>query len=312
MRAVSAVSLATVLGAAGCFNTQLISKNDSNDGGTFNSDAGRAGAVSLGEGGAAGHAGMMRAEGGAAGAGRAGSGQAEAAPGGSGSGQSGSAHGGSGSNQAGSGQAGMAQAGAGNGSNVTWLELTGSLAEASGTHNSELGIDGTLYAYGDACAALSWDAATRCASGKLCSSFPPDFENWGVAVGFDFRNTGATGNPPNTKRVWDPRQVGALGVAWRIHGTAPGLQFWVLNMAPNFHGECSAVTCEIAGPPDGVGSASLQGDLLFNRMMKDTWAGGVAYTFDPAAVHALQFKLPAIEVGAASFNFCIDAVGIVR
>lgn len=243
---------------------------------------------------------------GAAGVGRGGAGQAGGAQAGATSGGSGHA----GTGQANAGRAGAA--GSANGSSVTWLELTGSLAAATGSNNSELGIDGSLYAYGDDCAVLTWDAASRCASGKLCSSYPPAFENWGVAVGFDFRNTGAAGNPPNTKRVWDPRQVGALGVAWRIRGNAPGLQLWVLNMAPNFHGECNAMTCEIEGPPDGTRAPSLQGNLLFAQMTKDTWAGGIAYTFDPGAVHALQFKLPAIEVGAANFSFCIDAVGVIR
>jgi hypothetical protein len=48
-------------------------------------------------------------------------------------------------------------------------------------------------------------------------------------------------------------------------------------------------------------------------MVKDYWGGaGVNYRFDPAAVHALQFKLPAINVGGVSFSFCIDALGVVR
>ncbi|HEY4160110.1 MAG TPA: hypothetical protein VGM29_18485 [Polyangiaceae bacterium] len=48
-------------------------------------------------------------------------------------------------------------------------------------------------------------------------------------------------------------------------------------------------------------------------MQKDYWGGtGTAYTFDPAKVHALQFRLPAINVPRASFDFCIDALGVIR
>jgi len=102
------------------------------------------------------------------------------------------------------------------------------------------------------------------------------------------------------------------GVTWRIRGSSPGLQLWVLNMAPRFQGQCSEMTCEIAGPPDGAKSAALEGTLLFDQMVKDTWANGIAYVYDPAAVYALQFKLPAINVGSASFDFCVDALGVVR
>ena len=103
------------------------------------------------------------------------------------------------------------------------------------------------------------------------------------------------------------------GITWQVSGNAPGLQVWVLNMAPAFHGECGQQTCEIAGPPDGAAAASLQGSLLFEQMVKDNWGGrGLPYSFDPAAVYALQFKLPAVNVGSASFDFCIDALGVIR
>lgn len=194
---------------------------------------------------------------------------------------------------------------------VTWLELDGNRAPGSSPVNAELGIEGSVYAYRDGCASLEWDEQTRCATGKLCDA-GFDFENWGIAVGFDFKNTGAAGDPPNTKLLWDPRDVGAKGFAWRITGSAPGLQVWVLNMDPRFGGACSAETCEISGPPDGDASAPLVGQLLLSSMQKDDWNGGVDYDFDPAQVHALQIKLPAIQVGAASFAFCIEALGIVR
>jgi hypothetical protein len=196
---------------------------------------------------------------------------------------------------------------------VTWLELRGSEAPASEQPNADLGISGQFYAYGDGCADLYWDEASRCATGKLCDALGG--ENWGIAVGFDFHNTGEQGTPPNTKLTWDPRDVGALGVAYDIGGEAkaPGLQLWVLNMDPIWQGECSAMTCEIAGPPDGQRLRSLQGELLFSDMDKDNWGGGgMSYEYDPAAVHALQLKLPAIEVGPTSFSFCVDALGIVR
>lgn len=197
---------------------------------------------------------------------------------------------------------------------ITWLELVGSEAPASATVNAELGIAGTFYAYADACASasLSWNPSTRCASGTLCEP-GPQWENWGVAVGFDFKNTGESGEPPNTKLLWDPRNVSAQGVAWRVSGSAPGLQVWVLNMDSSFAGACSEDTCEIPGPPDGVAAAALNGELLFTNMQKDYWgAPGTEYIFDPALVHALQFKLPAINVGAVSFSFCVDALGVIR
>ena len=210
------------------------------------------------------------------------------------------------------GSAGAAQAGSGNAVGVTWLTLKGSQAPSSEPINASLGINGTLYAYADGCATLSWDEGTRCASGQLCTA-GANFENWGIAVGFDFHGTGPNDDPPDTKLLWNPEQVGALGVAWRIRGNAPGRQVWVLNMQPAFHGQCGVMTCEIAGPPDGSAMPALEGQLLFDHMVKDNWGGsGTPYVYDPAAVYALQFKLPAINVGAASFSFCIDALGVVR
>lgn len=195
---------------------------------------------------------------------------------------------------------------------ITWLTLEADRAPGAAGANASVDIDGRFYAYADACAELHWDASTRCVSGKLCE---PGFsyENWGIAVGFDFRTSGPDAMPADAKLLWDPRQVAAKGIAWRFSGTAPGVQLWVLNMDPQFGDACDAMTCEIAGPPDGTRSATLSGELAFASMEKDDWGGqGERYTFDPARVHALQIKLPAVVVGAASFDFCIDALGVLR
>ena len=203
------------------------------------------------------------------------------------------------------------QAGSSGAPHVTWLELNGSTAPSSVASNAALGIEGSFYAYGDGCSELNWDDANRCASGRLCApELSPD--NWGIAIGFDFRNTGPEGTPPNTKRTWDPNDFAARGVAWQVRGTAPKLQVWVLNMASSWQGQCNAMACEISGPPDGVAPAALNGELRFDNMIKDTWGSGIEYTFDPSAVHALQFKIAAVKVGAVAFDFCIDALGIIR
>ncbi|HEX2869898.1 MAG TPA: hypothetical protein VHP33_01555 [Polyangiaceae bacterium] len=210
------------------------------------------------------------------------------------------------------GQAGEPTTGGTQAGNVTWLTLVESQAPFTEPPNTALGIHGKLYAYKDDCAVLDWDPATRCGSGRLCTA-GANFENWGVAVGFDFHATGPDDSPPDSKLVWNPEAEGVRGVTWRVSGNAPGLQLWVLNMAPAFQGECSEQTCEIAGPPDGAATPSLQDSLLFDHMVKDYWGGqGEPYTYEPAAVFALQFKLPAINVGSASFDFCIDALGVIR
>jgi len=235
--------------------------------------------------------------------------------GGSGAASAGSEPGGAGDEVPVAGQAsqagGAGGAGGSDGSGVTWLSFVGSQAPSSESANGALGINGTLYAYKDDCATLTWNEATRCASGRLCTA-GPNYENWGIAVGFDFNATGPDGAPADSKLVWNPEQAGVRGVTWRIRGSAPGLQLWVLNMASRFQGQCSEMTCEIAGPPDGANNAALEGTLLFDQMVKDIWANGISYVYDPAAVFALQFKLPAINVGSASFDFCVDALGVVR
>lgn len=222
---------------------------------------------------------------------------------------------GAGQNQAGKGGSGGAALGGssvgGSGPRVSWLTLEGDRAPGSADANAELGVDGAFHVYSDSCASLSWDPDTRCATGTLCEP-GADYENWGIAVGFDFRET--TGQDSSTAALlWDPRSASALGLAWRISGSAPGLQAWVLNMDPRFGGRCSEMTCEISGPPDGIPAAALSGELSFSNLQKDNWGGrGVRYVFDPALVYALQLKLPAVNVGAAPFSFCIDALGIVR
>ena len=163
---------------------------------------------------------------------------------------------------------------------VTWLSFENSAAPSTLPPNDEFAINGELYAYADDCAELNWDPITRCASGVLCEA-GPNFQNWGIAVGFYFNTTGATGTPPNRKITWDPSEIGVESIAWRISGTAPSLQLWVLNMDPAFGGECAEDSCEIIGAPDGTSTAALTGQLSFSRLHKDDWNDGIDYTFDP-------------------------------
>ncbi len=197
------------------------------------------------------------------------------------------------------------------GSGINWLTISEDWADPADAPNGALNISGAFYAYGDSCASLTWNPVTRCASGTLCTP-GASYENWGVAVGFDFHNTGANGTPPDTKMTWNPASVGAVGVAWSISGSAPGLQLWILQMDPAWNGQCSAASCEIAGPPDGTPTPTLQGQLRFTNVVKDDWGGsGIIYAFNPAAMQSLQFKLPAVVAGAQSFSFCVDKIGIV-
>lgn len=215
------------------------------------------------------------------------------------------------------GQAGEAPGDGGQGgaqslTGISWLSLVEDEAPATTEPNHELDIQGYFYAYADDCADVSWNPKTRCLSGRLCD--PNVYSDaWGVAVGFDFRNTGTNGTPPDTKLLWNPNAVGARGIAWNITGSAPSLQVWVLNMDASYGGQCSMMTCEIPGPPDGVDVANAKGQLLFDEMVKDWWGGaGTPYDFDPAAVHALQIKLPAIRAHDATFDFCVRDLGIIR
>ena len=106
--------------------------------------------------------------------------------------------------------------------------------------------------------------------------------------------------------------MGAIGVAWSVSGSAPGLQVWVTNMDPSWNGVCTADSCEIPGPPDGDSSVTMTAQLDFSNMEKDNWgSSGTNYVFDPSAILALQFKLPAVTSGGLSYSFCIDRLGII-
>jgi len=300
---------AALLGA--CYDMPLIPADSPAVGGSAGHGTAGAGQSLAGAGqslAGAGHGGAGHGGAGAGGAPPASSG-ANNADGGAKPNGGGGANAGRGGNAAGSAGT-TGQAGSGGAPHVTWLGLTGSTAPSSLETNAKLGIEGLFYAYGDGCSQLDWDEVGRCASGKLCD--PQNLDNWGISIGFDFRNTGPNGVPADTKLIWNPEDHQALGVAWRVRGKAPQLQVWVLNMASSWQGQCNAMKCEIVGPPDGVAPAMLNGELTFDNMIKDTWGSGITYTFDPAAMHALQFKIAAVKVGAVEFDFCIDALGIVR
>ena len=283
------VTLAVALLSA-CYEMPLIPENSVSLAGSGGRGAGAQAGAGTGSGGMSGNSGASHTDGGAK---PNGVGGANAGSGGKGGGTAGAS----------------AHAGSSGASPTTWLALDGSTAPSSSAINAALGIEGVFYAYGDGCAKLNWDPAGRCASGKLC---PPGPDVWGISIGFDFHNTGPNGTPADTKLTWNPETHGARGVAWRIHENAPKLEVWVLNMDSAWQGQCSGMPCEIDGPPDGVSPAALAGELRFDDMIKDTWGSGVEYTFDPEAVHALQFKIASVKVGAAEFDFCIDALGIVR
>lgn len=197
-------------------------------------------------------------------------------------------------------------------SGTNWLTLLADGAPPDLGVNAKLKINGVFYAYGDGCATLHWDAATRCVSGDLCLSSE---SNWGVAVGFDFNNSGATGMPPDTKHAWNANAVGVKGLAWSGTSFTPrGLQVWVLNMDPIYKGACSMMSCDINGPPDGVANAKASGQLSFAAMVKDDWGGtGEAYTFDATDISAMQFKVTSpLSSLDTSYELCINELGVVR
>jgi hypothetical protein len=199
------------------------------------------------------------------------------------------------------------------GDGISWVTFEGDWADPALAANSSLNISGAIYSYTDGCATATWDAATRCVYGTLCDP-GADFANWGMAVAFDFYNTGMDGDPPDTKLVWDANAVAATGLAWRVTGTAPGLQVWVTNMDASFGGQCAVDECAIDGPPDGVASTPLNAvaQMPFASMVKDDWGGsGTVYSFDPSAILGLQFKMASIASGAASFDFCVEDIGII-
>jgi hypothetical protein len=212
------------------------------------------------------------------------------------------------------GSAGATGGSGGLGTGIQWLSFDGSWADLAAEPNGALNISGSVYAYQDACAQVTYDAATRCVSGTLCAP-GADSANWGMAVGFDFHNTGEEGTPPNTKLRWNATTAGAIGVAWQVSGSAPGLQVWITNMDPTWNGQCAADDCAINGPPDGKPTtfANTEDSLYLNNLVKDNWGGtGTIYTFDPTNILALQFKLAAVVSGATAFSFCIDRIGIIR
>jgi hypothetical protein len=197
-------------------------------------------------------------------------------------------------------------------SGVNWLGLSAEAAPPTLGPNGKLGIDGVFYTYGDGCATISWDALTRCISGELCLA---SATNWGVSIGFDLRNTGESGTPPDTKLAWDATSASASGFAWETRSpSGTSFQFWVQNMDPMWNGRCSAAECSINGPPDGTSSASAKGQLSFGQMVKDDWgATGTAYVFSAAAISALQFKIPAAASSlSTSYSLCIDRLGVIR
>lgn len=195
---------------------------------------------------------------------------------------------------------------------ANWLTVDEDWADPAAEPNSSFGISGVFYAFADSCAELNWDPLTRCASGRLCDP-GPSYSNWGVAVGFDFRNTGELGTPPEAKLAWDATAVNATGLAWSLRGRAPGLQVWVTNMDPAHGGVCELDACSIEGPPDGLSTPGLQDWLLFSSMEKDYWGGGgLDYEFDPANIDSVQFKLSSLVAGAQSFEFCVDGLGVIE
>jgi hypothetical protein len=190
---------------------------------------------------------------------------------------------------------------------IRWLTLDGALAGGASEPNATLGIDGKFYGYADSCALsyMTYTASSRCLSGTLCDT-GTNFENWGVALGFDFLNV------DGVKYVWDPSAVDAIGLAWVISGSVTALQLWVQNMDSSWNGVCSAESCAIDGPPDGDDAIGSTGELYFDSMVKDYWNGsGTSYVYDPAADYSLQFKIPTVNVPGATYGFCIEQLGLI-
>ncbi len=193
---------------------------------------------------------------------------------------------------------------------LVWLTLDHDQAKSTSPPNDSLGINGRFYAYSDSCASFTFDPSTRCVVGMLCD-VGAQYENWGVAMGFDFDYTGSTGTPANAALTWNPDAHNAVGVAWHITNLSTSmLQLWVLNMDPSYNGTCTSDSCSIDGPPDGNDQITPDGTLYFSSMKKDTWNSGINYTYSPAAVYSLQFKIPTVITGAETFEFCVDKLGL--
>jgi hypothetical protein len=193
-----------------------------------------------------------------------------------------------------------------------WLVFDGNVALETTEPNGSLGVNGVLYGFTDGCATMTWDPATRCATGNLCVW---SATNWGVAVGFDFYNTGETGSPADTKYPWSAAAVQASGVAWSATVSSfETMSVWLTNMDPSWAGACAVDECGINGPPDGTAAASSSGQLLFSSMVKEDWGGsGTPYTFDPSNILAMQFKLPgATSADVTAYTLCVDQIAVIR
>lgn len=193
---------------------------------------------------------------------------------------------------------------------VNWLTLVGNGAPSSEGVNGALGVEGVFYAYGDPCATstMQWDPDSRCLTGDLCLADSTG-TNWGVAIGFDLDNRS------EVKHAWNATTAGVTGFAWSLSVSAPTqVQFWVQNMDPAYGSTCSAMSCSIAGPPDGRSVAGPSGQVYFSSMEKDDWGGtGTDYLFDPSRISSLQFKLPAARDSlATSYQMCVDGLGVIR
>ena len=195
---------------------------------------------------------------------------------------------------------------------VKWLSLARDRAPSNMEPNTSLGIEGRFHITKDPCASATFNPDTRCISGTLCDA-TSNWDDWGVALLFDFYYSLPTASPANATYRWDPTAHAAIGVTWRISATAvANLQLWVLNMDPQWGSYCTASTCELVLPPDGAPSAAASGTLYFNNMKKDVWgSSSSSYVYDPAATISLQFKLPAIMAGVGSYQFCLDQLGVV-
>ena len=120
---------------------------------------------------------------------------------------------------------------------IVWLTLEDDQGKSTSSPNDSLGINGKFYAYSDSCASVTLRSAHALCSRVHSAMSVVPFENWGVAIGFDFVSTGSTGVPANAKLVWNPNDHNAVGVAWQISNlVTTRLQLWVLNMDPELAG----------------------------------------------------------------------------
>jgi hypothetical protein len=192
------------------------------------------------------------------------------------------------------------------------LGLDGSGVPASG---NSYGIDGTFYVVGDPCtsASITWNAATRCASGILCAKDPPYYSNWGVEIALNLHCGGGY------DYGYDASANGVAGFFWEVTGTAPGMQVWVA-LAANM-GACLQTTnlCALQEPPWGnptpsMGPAGNNSVMIQPGYMSyDDWGLGYTYPppWDPTRLHSVQWKLPARAL-STPFSFCVQNVGVIH